>query len=246
MVSQKKPVDIALIGDSMVEHLQGTELGQLVPEDLARDLDVFDQLFTKQGGGKIDGLALGIGGDRCSNLLYRLQHGELTADFTPKVWWIMVGTSDWELGTAPGAIVAGIVHIVQVLRLFHTDAQIVINSLLPRSRLDDNESIQSINERLGCFVKAQSLMDDDQDHTVAQAQQQQQQQQQHHHKRRLHFFNATNIFEERQDDGQFVVNPAFLVPNAEEEYRHAHGEFLWGQKIVENVLQLIEHEKEDN
>ena len=236
-------LDVVLVGDSIVEHIQGKEE---TLTSLQRDHEVFEKLFTKQGGGFIDGLPLGIAGDRCSNLLYRLERGSLADPaFAPKVWWILIGTEDWEQGLGPDAIVAGIVATVKAIRSTHGhDAQIVVNSLLPRYDREENQWIQNINERLGCFVKTQMLIDSDLEY--------QKQQEQlaaagdastatpGHFRRiqRMHFFNATNVFVERKEDGSYVVNPALLVED--EGTRDAQAEYLWGKKIVETVLHLIE------
>jgi hypothetical protein len=57
--------DVIFLGDSITEHWAGTDLGH----DYAgmQDMNkVFRQYFTKSGGGQVEGLALGIGGDRVS------------------------------------------------------------------------------------------------------------------------------------------------------------------------------------
>jgi hypothetical protein len=55
--------DVVFFGDSITEHWVGTDLKhESIPW---RGINkVFRDHFTKQGGGKVDGLALGIGGDR--------------------------------------------------------------------------------------------------------------------------------------------------------------------------------------
>ena len=158
-LSEERDIDVVLVGDSLVEHMRGKELGQ-AKSTLKRDQDVFETLFSKQGGGTIEGMALGIGGDRCSHLLYRLQHnGDLTIAFRPKVWWVVIGTRDWELGVAPESIVAGVISVVTSIRHIHPDATVVINSLLPHDQ--GKTSIQQVNQLLGCYVHSQSLIDED-------------------------------------------------------------------------------------
>lgn len=233
-------LDVVLVGDSLVEHMEGKELGSK-KSALRRDEDVFETLFTRQGGGSIDGLALGIAGDRCSNVLHRLQNGELTYTFGPKVWWIIVGTRDWELGVAPESIVAGIVSIVELIRKIHPEASVVVNSLLPHDQ--GAESIRTVNQMLGCYVHAQSLIDEDIMREQAQLHARQQNKTgddaQHHHQRLLHFFNATNIFVEQKEDGSgYKVNPAYIAGGKGQD-PDAHGEWLWGKKIVQTVHQLI-------
>lgn len=233
-------LDVVLVGDSLVEHMEGKELGTK-KSSLRRDEDVFETLFTRQGGGSIDGLALGIAGDRCSNLLHRLQNGELTYSFGPKIWWIIMGTRDWELGVAPVSIVAGIVSIVELIRKIHPEASVVINSLLPHDQ--GAESIRAVNQMLGCYVHAQSLIDEDimREQATLHARQQNKtgDDAEHHHKRLLHFFNATNIFVEQKEDGSgYKVNPAYIASGKDQD-PDAHGEWLWGKKIVQTVHQLI-------
>jgi hypothetical protein len=60
-----KPLDVVLLGDSITEHWLGTSLA--VPSPKRREnAEAFRDLFTKKGGGRVEGLALGIAGDRVS------------------------------------------------------------------------------------------------------------------------------------------------------------------------------------
>jgi hypothetical protein len=223
-------LDVVLIGGSLIEHMEGKELG-VSHARLKRYEDAFLTRFSRLGGGKIDGMALGITGDRCSHLLYRLHNGKqfLSPKFAPKVWWIDIGTIDWKLGASPPTIVAGIMAIVREIRNVHSKAQIVINSLLPQRDPLNNDSIQRVNQLLGCHVHSQSLLDQNDDLRMDTNSQSH---------RRLHFFNATSIFLQRQSDGSYQVNPSLLVPDGDEP--NYYGEFVWGEKIVETVLQLIQ------
>ena len=57
--------DVVLLGDSITEHWFGTEFG--MPADAWQEVNlVFREELTKLGGGRVDGLALGIAGDRVS------------------------------------------------------------------------------------------------------------------------------------------------------------------------------------
>jgi hypothetical protein len=60
-----KPLDVVLLGDSITEFWLGTSLGVPVPER-GENAEAFRDLFTKKGGGHVEGLALGIAGDRVS------------------------------------------------------------------------------------------------------------------------------------------------------------------------------------
>jgi hypothetical protein len=218
--------------------MEGKELG--VPHSrLKRYEDAFLTRFSRLGGGMIDGIALGIAGDRCANLLFRLHNGKqlLSPKFAPKVWWIDIGTQDWKSGASPPTIVAGIMAIVREIRSVHSKAQIVVNSLLPQQG-PLNDSIQHVNQLLGCYVHSQSLMDQDDHMRMDQPQDSNSAATTNDHHRWLHFFNATNIFMERQHDGSYQVNPSLLVPGGDEP--NYYGEFAWGEKIVEKVLELIQ------
>ena len=39
------------------------------------------------------GIALGIGGDKSYNLLWRIQNREYLRELQPKVYWVLIGTS---------------------------------------------------------------------------------------------------------------------------------------------------------
>jgi hypothetical protein len=88
-----KQLDVVLVGDSITECWHGTFFGQPEPA-YADNVGVYEQLFDLQKGAVISGLALGIAGDRCPQLLYRLQNGEMPPYFQPSIWWVLVGTND--------------------------------------------------------------------------------------------------------------------------------------------------------
>lgn len=222
MLDTRGSLDVVLVGDSIVEHWEGRDMG-ISEISLRRDHEVFEELFTRHGGGKIDGMAHGIGGDRCANLLYRLNNGEMPAGFDPKVWWVLVGTEDWFQGIDSHAIVAGIVKTVESIREAHPNSHVVINSILPRGNeeRDGNphyESLQEINRMLRCFVASENARRFDKLHVPE-----------------LSFFNATDIFLFRDPEVGYFVNPALLP-----DYIHpsAQGEEIWGRQIVKKVMRL--------
>jgi hypothetical protein len=59
--------DVVFFGDSITEHWEGTEKG--FPVDSWQEVNnVFRKEFTTIGGGRVDGLALGIAGDRVRSM----------------------------------------------------------------------------------------------------------------------------------------------------------------------------------
>ena len=202
-----------LLGDSITEHLAGTELGQ-AEETWEEHSAVFDRLFTKEGGGDIQGLALGIGGDGCAQLLYRLQHGQVVSTLTPKVWWILIGTNDLSDKCSAEATLMGIVAVVEELLWQRPNDTIVINSILPRPRnqmgtLRGILWIKSdwINQRLECFAKGFPNVE---------------------------YFDASDIFL-NQDHTKAIKN------HYADDWIHpsAFGTQKWGQAIVKKVKELI-------
>lgn len=60
----KEDLDIVFFGDGMIEQFGGTKaLGTEVAVGME---DYFEKTFTKNGGGKFEGLALGSDGDTVS------------------------------------------------------------------------------------------------------------------------------------------------------------------------------------
>jgi len=142
----RPPLDVAFLGESVVEAMDGRWLGKQVvkalngpdgnegPEarrkpDIGR---VFEKLYRKDKGGPVEGVALGIAGDNTANVLWRLQHDEMPYDFNPKVWWLVLGMNDLtRMQCSEEIVVLGILRVVEEIRLRKPDAKIVINSLLP-------------------------------------------------------------------------------------------------------------------
>lgn len=205
-------LDVVFLGDSIVEHLAGRNLGYTT-RDWKPLKAVFDKLFTKKEGGKVDGIPLGIGGDRVHNLLYRVQHGEAPKQFHPKVFWILIGTNDLEDSCSADTIAFGNFHIVNELRKFHPASKIVLNSILPRADSDDLSTsptwdiIQQINLKLECYAKTTRNVD---------------------------FFNATDVFT-YNSNGQTVVNDKFMK---DQVHPNAEGSRLWGEAIIDRVVEL--------
>jgi hypothetical protein len=66
-IESAKPIDIAFLGESVVEEMDGRWFGDSKNEELTKLAKLFDQNFSKEKGGKLDGLALGIAGDTVSH-----------------------------------------------------------------------------------------------------------------------------------------------------------------------------------
>lgn len=60
--------DVVLLGDDFVESYAGTALGQPVSQ-LKSVAKYWDGTFSTEGGGDVEGLALGIAGDSVCHVL---------------------------------------------------------------------------------------------------------------------------------------------------------------------------------
>lgn len=209
-------MDVVLLGDSIIEHLNGNELG--VPDEAwQKQGRIFSKLFSRQGGGgEIDGMALGIDGDQTGQLLYRLQNGEMASSLNPQVWWVLIGSFNLDDRCSAEATLAGIVAIIEELRQQRPNATIVINSILPRPRnhLGTLAGIlwmksEWINTRLECYSSGLPHVE---------------------------YFDATSIFVNKAGD-------KLLKDHYEDDWLHpsATGTEEWGEAIVAKVKELVLH-----
>jgi lysophospholipase L1-like esterase len=155
-LDQRRKLDVVLLGDSITEHWWGTDLGG-DNYIFKGNNDVYNQLFNSPES-PIQGLALGNGGDRTTQLLYRLEHGEIEQLGAP-IFWIMIGTNDF-LGyfCDPNAIVAGILASVREVRRQKPSSTIVLQALLPVSANKEHDLLywraySEVNQRLSCFAE---------------------------------------------------------------------------------------------
>jgi lysophospholipase L1-like esterase len=150
---------------------------------------------------------------KCGTLLYRLLNGELPDTLSTKVIWILIGTNDFGASHCSSeSIAAGSIRIVQYIQIQRPDVKIVLNSILPRGK-DGN-----LFASPGGWEELDEL----------------------HHRlecfakvtRNVEFFNATSMF--LLDDGE-NQNPDYFEDPV---HPSAAGHQVWGQAIVETVLEL--------
>jgi hypothetical protein len=65
-VESAKSIDIAFLGESVVEEMDGRWFGDKTNTLLSELAKTFDKNFSKEKGGKLDGLAIGVAGDTVS------------------------------------------------------------------------------------------------------------------------------------------------------------------------------------
>uniref|UniRef100_A0A7S1BZ85 SGNH hydrolase-type esterase domain-containing protein n=1 Tax=Corethron hystrix TaxID=216773 RepID=A0A7S1BZ85_9STRA len=139
--------DIVFYGDSITEDWTGTRFAKR-SNKYWNTTKVFKQNFEKSFDGNYDGLAVGIAGDTTSNLLWRLQNGEMPDELRSRVWWVLIGTNDFGRNSCSAkSVVAGIEAVLkEVLTRAKNNDYVVINSLLPRGKLSTIAGIKLWNE----------------------------------------------------------------------------------------------------
>lgn len=214
--SRSPPLDVVLLGDSITESWLGTGMTHPM-EKFASNLEVYHRLFDSPQA-PVQGLALGISGDRCPQLLYRVQsnpESELQL-LDPPVFWILIGTNDFLKGACHAdEIVAGNIAIARELLHQRPNATVVLQSVLPvgnaQGRIRDWNVYSAINQRLSCYALSTP---------------------------RVEFVNVTHLF---VASDQISINEAMLPdhlhPNGTEAVER------WGQLIVDNVLRILRRPK---
>ena len=209
--TNNRKLDVAFLGDSITEHWIGTSVGML-DSRFAPVAQVFEETFVN---GTYQGVALGISGDLCPELLWRLQNGELPSTLNPPVLWLLMGANDLGYQCSTDTVLAGVITLVEYLRIARPAATIVVNSLLPAlprggsnitaQEYPLNQLSASVNAQLACYVASQQ---DD----------------------RIEFFNATGLF---VDDNNHVVGMHdFVHPDGD-------GSRVWANAIVERLDRIL-------
>ena len=214
--TKRHPLDVVFLGDSITELWHGRMIGQ-AKSGAEGNPAIFRQYFTRQGGGSIEGLALGIANDKIGNLLYRIRSKEIPDALEAKIFWILIGTNDLhrKAKCSPEVVAAGIINIIQELQQKRPNSIIVINSILPTTGFKSGviwqkpaweDQIQGVNRRIECYAQVSTGVE---------------------------FFNATPIFVEL--DGRRLnttLLPDLIHPST-------LGYKLWGQEIARKIQQLL-------
>ncbi len=129
-----KKSQIVFIGDSIT---QGWEKG---------GAPVWDRYYKP-----MNGLALGFGGDRTENVLWRLLHGEVDG-IAPKVAVLMFGTNNTgHRQEDPKTTAAGIKRNIEELRRRLPDTKILLLAIFPRGE-KPNDLLRQINEKVNAII----------------------------------------------------------------------------------------------
>lgn len=215
-VSDTSTNDIVFLGDDITEEWSGKSMG-VSQENLGKTLHVFQRLFTRDGGGPIDGLALGIAGDTGTKLLWRIRNGEMPEDLNPKIWWLLIGINDMKIDScSPEVVIMSIIRIVEEIQVRKPGAKIVINGILPTTDSDGKlgvliRAIHQVNSQLKSFANK------------------------HYH---VEFFDEGYMFIDRDSTNKQKLA---LIPEVSPDGFHisALGHQMWGEKIQKKALFMM-------
>lgn len=126
--------DLCLLGDSITAMWPG---------------DLFNKYF-----GSYRPANFGIGGDRCENVLWRLQQGEL-AGTKPKVIMLLIGTNNQGMNTAE-EIVWGVGLVVKRLREVCPEANLLLVGVFP-SRGTPYPKTRTINQGIAKLADGKTI-----------------------------------------------------------------------------------------
>ena len=129
-----KQAQVVFIGDSITEGWEKS------------GAPVWDQYYKG-----LNALALGFGGDRTENVLWRLQHGEVDA-LAPKVAVLMFGTNNTGYRKEdPVTTAAGIQRNIDELRRRLPTTKILLLAIFPRGAGADDEA-RRINDKVNAII----------------------------------------------------------------------------------------------
>ncbi len=96
-------------------------------------------------------LALGFGGDRTENVLWRLQHGEIDG-ISPKVAVMMIGTNNTgHRAEDPQTTAKGIKRLIQEIRQRMPKTKVLLLAIFPRGEKPD-DFLRGLNERVNKII----------------------------------------------------------------------------------------------
>jgi beta-glucosidase len=99
----------------------------------------------------LNGFAIGFGGDRTENVLWRLQHGEVDG-LAPKVAVLMFGTNNTgHRQEDPKTTAAGIKRNIEELQKRLPDTRILLLAIFPRGEKPD-DNLRQINEKINTII----------------------------------------------------------------------------------------------
>jgi len=131
---KKGDVDLIFIGDSITHFWDGRVAGPL-----------WEKYY-----GRRNAVNLGIGGDQTSQVLWRLENGNIDG-ISPKLAVILIGTNNTGTGQNPKQVAAGITAIVEKVRAKLPKTKILLIGIFPRGP-DANNPLRKTNAAVNAII----------------------------------------------------------------------------------------------
>jgi beta-glucosidase len=140
---EKKLADVKQLGKSA----QVVFIGDSITEGWEKSgVPVWDRYYKP-----LNGIALGFGGDRTENVLWRVQHGEVDG-LAPKVAVLMFGTNNTgHRQEDPNTTALGIKRNIEELQQRLPDTKILLLAIFPRGEKPD-DNLRRINEQVNAII----------------------------------------------------------------------------------------------
>ena len=134
ILDNKGKVDLVFIGDSITQGWEG------------EGADVWQKYYAKRHA-----FALGFGGDRTENVLWRLQHGAVEG-LNPKLVVLMIGTNNTgHRHENPATTAAGIKKLLAELQQRLPNSKLLLLGIFPRDAQPDGY-LRQINEQVNELI----------------------------------------------------------------------------------------------
>lgn len=130
--SQKKPVDVVLLGDSITYLWGGTKTGT----------PTFHPAWSKRFS-HLNTVNLGIQGDTTETVLWRLDHGAIDG-IEPRVVVLLIGVNNHPTAANQEAVGQGIQLIIDNIRARSPESHVIVVKTLPVA----NEDMRRFNDHL--------------------------------------------------------------------------------------------------
>jgi beta-glucosidase len=140
---EKKLADVKQLGKSA----QVVFIGDSITEGWEKSgVPVWDRYYKP-----LNGIALGFGGDRTENVLWRVQHGEVDG-LAPKVAVLMFGTNNTgHRQEDPKTTALGIKRNIEELQQRLPDTKILLLAIFPRGEKPD-DNLRRINDQVNAII----------------------------------------------------------------------------------------------
>lgn len=246
--TERKKLDVMLFGDSITHNwVYGYDA----------NITHWYEYYFNSSQAELQGISMGIGGDRTEHLLYRLQNGELPHNISVPIIWVLIGTNNFKGACSVESIFTGVLGVIKEILSRPFVKHVVVNSILPRDgkpKVIDQGSTNLLDPTDSTNMSIHYLLDSDLIWQMTQKINRELEQYVNRHKDKrsskeaaLEFFDATSIFSfsHSTDHGSNVTlrNGTMFQFDPSTPPNHVHpgavGYEMWGRAMVKRMKELL-------